>query len=74
VVRLRENVAASLRQAVRDSGEPDLMSTWTRSAWGADDYDMWQAQFNALGAASPLRSLAAGQLARLDRELGPLSP
>jgi hypothetical protein len=74
VVRLRENVAASLRQAVRDSGEPDLMSTWTRSAWGADDYDMWQAQFNALGAASPLRSLAAGQLVRLDRELGPLSP
>jgi hypothetical protein len=74
VVRLRENVAASMRQAVRDSGEPDLMSTWTRSAWGADDYDMWQAQFNALGAASPLRSLAAGQLARLDRELGPLSP
>jgi len=74
VVRLRENVAASLRQAVRDSGEPDLMSTWTRSAWGADDYEMWQAQFNALGAASPLRSLASGQLARLDRELGPLSP
>jgi hypothetical protein len=74
VVRLRENVAASLRQAVRDSGEPDLMSTWTRSAWGADDYDMWQAQFNALGGASPLRSLAAGQLARLDRELGPPSP
>jgi hypothetical protein len=70
IVRLRENLAASLRQAVLDSREPDLMSTWTRSAWGADDYDMWQAQLDALGPLSPLRPLAAGQLARLDREFG----
>jgi hypothetical protein len=70
VVRQRENIEASLRQAVLNSREPDLMSTWTRSAWGADDYGMWQAQFNALAASSPLRTLAAGQLARLDRELG----
>jgi hypothetical protein len=70
VVRLRQNVEASLRQAVISSREPDLMSTWTRSAWGADDYLMWQAQLNALSQTSPLRPLAAGQLARLDRELG----
>jgi hypothetical protein len=70
VVRLREGVEASLRQAVLEHGEPDLMSTWTRSAWGADDYAMWQAQFDAVGVTSPLRPLAAGQLARLDRELG----
>ena len=69
VVRLPEYIEASLRQAVLDSREPDLMSTWTRSAWGADDYDMWRAQLDALGMASPLRPLAAGQLARLDREL-----
>jgi GAF domain len=70
VVRLRENIEASLRRAVLDSREPDLMSTWTRSAWGADDYDMWQAQLSTLAATSPLRPLAAGQLARLDREHG----
>jgi len=70
VVRLRENLEASLRRAVIDSGEPDLMSIWTRSTWGADDYGMWQAQFDALGPTSPLRPLAAGQLARLDREFG----
>ena len=70
MVRLRENIEASLRQSVLDSREPDLMSTWTRSAWGADDYDMWRAQLDALGPASPLRPLAAGQLARLDREFG----
>ena len=68
VVRLREYIDASLRQAVLNSQEPDLMSTWTRSAWGTDDYDMWQAQLDALGPSSPLRPLAAGQLARLDRE------
>jgi hypothetical protein len=68
VVRLREYIEASLRQAVLNSREPDLMSTWTRSAWGADDYDMWRAQLDALGIGSPLRPLAAGQLARLDRE------
>jgi hypothetical protein len=70
VVRLRENLEASLRQAVLTSREPDLMSSWTRSAWGADDYDMWQAQLEALGPTSPLRPIAAGQLARLDREFG----
>ena len=74
VVRLREYIEASLRQAVLNSREPDLMSTWTRSAWGADDYVMWQAQLNALGPTSPLRPLAAGQLARLDRELSLVAP
>jgi GAF domain len=70
VVRLRENIEASLRQAVLASGEPDLMSTWTRSGWGADDYEMWAAQGVALGPDSPLQPLVRGQLARLDRELG----
>jgi hypothetical protein len=70
VARLRESIAASLRQAVLRSGEPDLMSTWTRSSWGTDDYEMWSAQLAALGPASPLRPLVTGQLDRLDRELG----
>ena len=70
VVRLREDLEACLRRAVLTSGEPDLMSSWTRSAWGADDYLMWQAQLDALGPTSPLRPIAAGQLARLDREYG----
>jgi len=70
VVRLRDGIEASLRQAVLDSREPDLMSTWTRSGWGADDYDMWRAQLEALSPRSPLRSLVIGQLGRLDRELG----
>jgi hypothetical protein len=70
VLRLRENIEASLRQAVLRSCEPDLMSTWTRSSWGSDDYEMWTAQLAALGPRSPLQPLVLGQIARLDRELG----
>jgi hypothetical protein len=70
VLRLRQSIEATLRQAVLASGEADLMSTWTRSAWGADDYEMWTAQLAALGPRSPLRPLVTGQIARLDRELG----
>lgn len=70
VVRLRENLHESMRAALLTSREPDLMSTWTRSAWGADDYEMWVAQQGCVAASSPLRALIAGQIARLDRELG----
>jgi hypothetical protein len=70
VVRLREDVGSALRRAVLRSGEPDLMSTWTRSAWGRDDYEMWKAQAAVLGAGSPMMPLVANQIARLDRELG----
>lgn len=70
VVRLREQLHMSLREAVRRSGQPDLISAWTRSSWGSDDYELWHAQRDALGAGSPMLALVDGQLARLDRELG----
>lgn len=69
IVRLRDGIAATVRTAVLRSGVPDLMSTWTRSSWGADDYAMWIAQREAVGATSPLLPLITGQIARLDREL-----
>ena len=45
------------------------MSTWTRSSWGSDDYEMWVAQRDAVEARSPMLPLVDGQIARLDREL-----
>ncbi|MET3962103.1 hypothetical protein ABIE44_002037 [Marmoricola sp. OAE513] len=69
VVRLREQLHMSLREAVRTSGQADLMSTWTRSSWGSEDYEIWQAQRDCVGAGSPMLALIDGQLARLDREL-----
>lgn len=70
VVRAREILEASLRQAVLASRNTDLMSIWTKSPWGLDDYDMWLALLDALPPGSPILPLAAGQLARLDREFG----
>jgi len=70
VVRLRTDVEMSLRQAVLQHGVPDLMSSWTRSSWGADDYDMWLAQRATVSPTSPLIPLISGQIARLDREFG----
>ena len=70
VVRLRTDVELSLREAVLQYGVPDLMSSWTRSAWGADEYQMWLAQRAAVSATSPLLPLITGQIARLDREHG----
>lgn len=70
VVRLRDEVEQSLRQAVLRSRSTDLMSAWTRSSWGADDHEMWMAQRAATPATSPLMALIDGQLARIDREFG----
>ncbi len=69
VVRLREQLHMSLREGVRRSGQADLMSAWTRSSWGCDDYAMWQAQRTAVGPRSPMLPLIDGQIARLDSEL-----
>ncbi|MBU8816505.1 transcriptional regulator [Mycolicibacterium goodii] len=70
VVRLREALTHQVRAAVLASARTDLMSTWTRSPWGADDYEVWGRQCELLPADSPLKALALGQLARLDAEFG----
>jgi hypothetical protein len=69
VVGLRDSLAASLRQALLRSGAPELMSAWTRTGWGRDDYDMWLAQRAVVPASSPMRALVDGQIARLDADL-----
>lgn len=70
VVAVRAEVHGELRAAVLASGRADLAAMWTRSSWGADDYEMWVVQRRLLPAHSPLRPLVAAQLARLDTALG----
>lgn len=70
IIDLRERVESGLRQAVLEAERVELMAAWTRTSWGADDYDMWQAQQRLLPTTSPLAPLARSQVARLDRELG----
>ena len=64
------DIEASLRQAVLRSGEPDLMSTWTRSSWGATtttcgppSWPRWSAAL-ATAAARPGPDRAARPRAR----------
>lgn len=74
VIDLRERLEARLRHAVLHSGQADLLSSWTRSPWGGDDYEAWTVQRGLTPPGSPLRPLVEGQIARLDRELGATSP
>lgn len=68
--RIRANVESALREAVLRSAQPDLMSQWTRSGWGADDYEMWHVQSQTVDPHSPLVPMIRGQLHRLDAGLG----
>jgi GAF domain len=70
VVRRRERLEVQLRNAILASGSADLMLTWTRSRWGADDLQMWEQQAAALGSGSPLRAIADAEVARLQDEYG----
>ncbi|QGF22567.1 GAF domain-containing protein [Raineyella fluvialis] len=74
VEALAADLEWALRAAVLDSGRPDLMASWTRTAAGADDLEMWTAQHHHLPATSPLRPMVAAQIARLDRELAAPTP
>lgn len=70
VARVRDGLDDGLRQALLNSRQADLMSMWTRSAWGADDLEMWTAQRNTADVRSPLLPLIDAQVARLNREFG----
>jgi len=70
VSRVRDGLDDGLRHALLASRQADLMSMWTRSAWGSDDLEMWVAQRNAADVRSPLLPLIDAQIARLNREFG----
>ncbi|KNX37902.1 helix-turn-helix domain-containing protein [Luteipulveratus halotolerans] len=69
VVHVRDRVHAAMSSAVLTSGRADLLSSWTRSTWGADDNGAWGALREALPTASPMRRLAQAQIDRIDAEL-----
>ncbi|WP_188268035.1 MULTISPECIES: GAF domain-containing protein [unclassified Streptomyces] len=61
VVRLRERLAARMRAALVDRGDPGLLADWAYSTWGEDDVTVWR----ALCAAVPAELLPPVR-ARLD--------
>lgn len=70
IVERRERLERQVRAGVLASRQLDLMVSWTRSRWGADDLDMWAQQARLLPSTSPLGPIAAAEVARLNRELG----
>jgi hypothetical protein len=70
VVEQREDLQRWLRGAILADGSADLLVSWTRTRWGADDLEMWQRQCAVLPGGSPLRSLARSAVAKLDAEFG----
>jgi hypothetical protein len=70
VVEQREDLERWLRGAILADGSADLLVSWTRTRWGADDLEMWQRQCAVLPASSPLRSLAGAAVAKLDAQFG----
>jgi hypothetical protein len=69
VVQARSTLHSGLRRAILTSGRSDLLSTWTRTAWGREDYSMWEALLDALPANSPLAAPTAARIIQLDHEL-----
>jgi len=69
VRRMRAELERGLRAAVLNSARLDLMVSWTRSRWGAEDLPMWRAQLALLPPNSPLRPLAVAEANRLDADL-----
>jgi hypothetical protein len=68
VVEQREDLQRWLRGAILADGSAELLVSWTRTRWGADDLPMWQRQSEILPASSPLRSLASAAVAKLDAQ------
>ncbi len=70
VVEIREALHRDLRSSLLSSAVPDLMASWTRTRWGADDLPMWERQAELLPATSPMRRIAQAEARRLDEFLG----
>ncbi|GAB3577882.1 helix-turn-helix domain-containing protein [Calidifontibacter terrae] len=65
IAELRESVHEAVSAGVRAAGRADLLSTWTRQPWGAQDARAWKALADLLPMTSPLRAVAQAHLHRL---------
>ncbi|MBC9958232.1 GAF domain-containing protein [Yimella sp. cx-51] len=65
VVEMREVLHEALAAAVRACGRPDLLASWTRQPWAADDVRAWEALAQLLPMTSPMRAVAQAHIQRL---------
>ena len=69
VAELREQLHAELRQALLGVPDPELLTAFVESPWGADDLDCWRALNACLPAGSPRKPQAAARLRLLNEGL-----
>lgn len=70
IARLRTELSASLRGAVRATGNLALLRRWLELPEGRDDRDGWRVLHDSAEAQPVVRAQAGGHLAGLDFELG----
>lgn len=70
VTRLRRLIEGQLRAAVLAGRDRGVLQTWLRSAWGADDLELWEAYAQLLPPGSPSRLLATARIRELSAEFG----
>lgn len=70
VARIRTELTMTLRSAVLDCGQPDVLRRWLDSPDGRDDRDGWRALHDGAAPGSVQQAQARGRLAGLDLDLG----
>lgn len=70
VTRLRDRLERQLRAALLASRDCALLDTWTRTAWGEHDLQVWEALLTTLPASSPRRAMVGVRVEELRREYG----
>ncbi|MGW7023373.1 GAF domain-containing protein [Streptomyces decoyicus] len=70
VQRLRGALEDRLRRALLDARDPGLLREWSRSPWGEDDLEIWEALVDALPERSPARGAPMATADRLRAAYG----
>lgn len=70
VQRLRGALADRMRSALLGARDPGLLREWSRTPWGEDDLEIWEALVDALPERSPARSAPLATAHRLRAAYG----
>jgi hypothetical protein len=70
VARIRNLIEARLRGAVLSGSDTTLLDEWTRTPWGGDDLQAWEALLATMPDRSPRRPMIAARVGQLRQEYG----
>lgn len=70
VARIRHLIEARLRGAVLSADDAALLDEWTRTPWGGEDLQAWEALLATTADRSPRRPMIAARVGQLRMEYG----